>query len=233
MRIVIVEDEPVAARRLERLVREIPAAASAQFTHCQSLDDLLGIGTMSTGDILLLDLNLSGDNGFTALDMIAGGGFSTIVVSGNVERAIEAFAYGVVDFVPKPVEPERLLQAFGRIPIPSPAQQANKSLAVKDGGRLRFVRLDDIAFVKGGGDYAEVHLRDKSFFLDDRTLDAMEKELPESWLRVHKSYIVDSSRIESLLSHGGGRHACILNDGTEIPVGRSRYAELGEKLAGR
>ena len=163
--------------------------------------------------------------------MIAGNAFHTIVVSGNIERAIEAFAYGVLDFVPKPVEPERLLQAFARIP-PKTARQQQKSMAVKDGGQIRFVRLDEIAFIKGGGDYAEIHQRDKRMILDDRTLDKLEKELPESWLRVHKSYIVDSSRIVSLLSHGGGRYACVLDDAAEIPVGRSRYAELSLRLGG-
>lgn len=92
-----VEDEPLIARRLERVLREEAAE-----------------GALSRGgvDIVFLDLNLNGRAGFDLVGDAAAGAFHTVVASALTERALEAFEVGVLDFMGKPFGAERVHRSY-------------------------------------------------------------------------------------------------------------------------
>ena len=115
MRILIVEDEKVAARGLQRMVQDILGKEISWIGWEASLDASRFALADKPVDILFLDLNLNGENGFELLQGAVAGSFHTIVVSANEDQALRAFEYGVLDFVPKPVSEERLEKAIGRI----------------------------------------------------------------------------------------------------------------------
>src|ERR1700755_1566460 len=113
MRVLIVEDEAPAARRLERMTADhfgpkLKAVASADTIPRARA----ALGT-ARFDLILLDLDLNGADGFEILKDAADG-VRVIVVSARIDRAIDAFDNAVVDFVPKPVAPDRLARAFER-----------------------------------------------------------------------------------------------------------------------
>src|SRR5688572_16580366 len=114
MRILIAEDESVIARRLERMVKEILGERAGSVAVKESLADAGEYLFEKPIDLLLLDLNLNGEDGYDLLKLAAAGSFQTIVVSANSDRALEAFQYGVLDFVPKPFDLERLKRALDR-----------------------------------------------------------------------------------------------------------------------
>ncbi|MEO1370054.1 MAG: response regulator, partial [Acidobacteriota bacterium] len=100
---MIVEDEALVARRLRRLLVDILGADRVEILWSPDLPDArrrLADGTRI--DALFLDLNLNGRDGFDLLSEAVAGRFETIVVSAHAERAIEAFEYGVLDFIAKP-----------------------------------------------------------------------------------------------------------------------------------
>ena len=230
MNIVILEDEKVAARRLKRLVEEVLGSTKVEVIVFTTLEDGLEHLEESPTDLLLLDLNLNGDDGFTVLQQVIEKPFQTIVVSANTDRAIEAFELGVIDFIPKPYDKERLTKALTRFTGRMNRLKGTTTLMVKNQGSRQFIPIEEIRYISGAGDYAEIHCDDTTNALHSRSLEGLGKILPEQFIRIHKSYLVDRQRIVEVKVYGGGRYGAILTTGEELPVSRSRYKELfGEK----
>jgi two-component system, LytTR family, response regulator LytT len=229
MRILIVEDEAVAARRLERMVREILGTAVTSIDLRESLNESQQFLRSHPIDILLLDLNLYGRNGFELLKEAAAESFQTIVVSANTDQALQAFEYGVLDFVPKPLEHDRLAFALGRLSQKEVSpQQAARYLSVRSHGTVDLVEVSQIVYLKGAGDYVEIHQRNGKMDLHNKSLEALERILPERFVRVHKSFIVDIQERKRVIVHGGGKYELELNNGLKIPLSRPKYKELTE-----
>src|SRR6202008_1304335 len=106
MNVRIVEDEAPAARRLERMVRDRIGARIGDLAIASTIEAARTALASSRVDLLLLDLNLNGGDGFPVRD--AAYGPPTIIVWANWSRAIDAFDHAVIDFVAKPVSAERL-----------------------------------------------------------------------------------------------------------------------------
>lgn len=227
MNVLIVEDERIAARRLERLTKEILGDRLTSVKCIESLHNSEAFLSNHSVDVLLLDLNLNGLDGFELLKRAVAEPFQTIVVSANTDRAIEAYNYGVLDFVPKPFDKIRLMKAFERLEQVDTVSNTGASvLIVRNQGRLQIVPVEQVKYLQGAGDYVEIHLEDGSYLLHSKSLEALVRILPESFVRIHKSYIADLNRIIRLKIFGGGKYECELNDGTNLPVSRTRYKEL-------
>jgi DNA-binding LytR/AlgR family response regulator len=217
MRIAIVEDETMVARRLERMVRDI-AGGDAESIECvTALDDALAIVAGGRVDLLFLDLNLNGRNGFRLLEEAVAAPFQTVVVSAHHEQALRAFEYGVTDFVAKPFSEERLRKAVDRaLGRDGIARGRTRCLAVRKGREVRTIPIDRIAFIRGADDFSELHLDDGSSHLHQKTLAALEALLPEPFVRIHRSYIANLARARGLRAA-----SLVLEDGRLLPIGRS------------
>jgi two-component system response regulator LytT len=181
--------------------------------------------------LLLLDLNLNGEDGFDVLQNVVSRSFQTIIISAYTEKAITAFNYGVLDFVSKPFDENRLSQAFRR--FTSPEKQPNgdlQFLAVKKGKTIKLVTIKDIRYIKGAGIYTELHLSNGQIELHDKSLESLEKLLPPIFERIHKSYIICWDEADKLVVEAGGRYNILLKNGELLPVGRSKYKEIRHKL---
>lgn len=234
MRIVIVEDEPLIARRLERFCREVLGDRVEWLRLASGYEEAESRLTDQPPDLLLLDLNLEGRDGMELLTRAAAGAFHTVIVSANTDRALRAFELGVLDFVPKPFTQERVAQALARVTdLAGRAGMAAKFLAVRKVGRVELVPVDRILYVEGAGAYAELVLADGRRELHEKTLEKVHALLPPVFERIHKSYVVRLSAVRALDVGKGGSHAAILDNGVRLPVGRQRYRELLEKLVRR
>jgi len=227
MRIAIVEDEAVVARRLARMVREIVPDADLEVA--PSLAVALTLVRERRPDVLLLDLNLAGRDGFSVLEQVAASPIPTVVVSAHPSQALRAFDHGVVDFVAKPWTAERLRKALARATADA-AVSRPQCLAVRRGRVVRPVLVASIAFVRGAGDYSELHLFDGSVHLHEKSLTALAAVLPPAFARVHRSYLVDLARARALRSAPGGRLAIVLEGGRELPVGRQHRAAVRARM---
>jgi DNA-binding LytR/AlgR family response regulator len=230
MRLLIVEDEPLIAQRLERFCREILGDAMTAPHTSESLSATEAWLKENTADVLLLDLNLGGADGMALLRRSVAGSFHTVIVSANTDRALEAFEYGVLDFVPKPFTKERLAQALGRATDAGARAGAAKYLAVKKSGRVELVAVADVLYVQGAGNYSELVLTDGRRELHDKTLERLAAVLPPQFERIHKSFLVRLGAIRALHASEGSHYEAELKNGLSLPVGRTRYKELREKL---
>lgn len=226
MKIAIVEDEAIVAQRLERMIRAIAGADAESIVHAPTLDDAVALFATSRPDLVFLDLNLDGRNGFRLLEDAAAASFQTIVVSAHHEQALRAFDYGVTDFVAKPFSEERLRKAidraFGRGGAPGGRARC---LAVRKGREIRTIPIERIAFIRGADDFSELHLDDGTSHLHQKTLSALEVVLPPTFARVHRSYIANLARTRGM--RGG---ALVLDDGHLLPIGRTYRGDVRQRL---
>ena len=222
MRIVIVEDEPIVAQRLERLVRRIRGSNASEIEVANSLSRATELLTRAQDAVLLLDLNLSGEDGFDILRRAVAESFQTIVVSANTDRAVEAFELGVVDFVPKPFSEERLAMALERVDPAGKRQERQPTfLAVTLAGRVDLVRIESIVAIHGADDYSELETEDGGRHLHKKTLSTLERFLPSHFRRVHRSHLVNLRFAAGLTVESSGRRILQLSNGSHVPVSRA------------
>ncbi|KFF05557.1 LytR/AlgR family response regulator transcription factor [Flavobacterium reichenbachii] len=230
MKILIIEDEARIAKRIERMTRDF-FDKEAQILLCDSVENGSNAIESQPIDLLLLDLNLNGEDGFDVLQSVVAKSFQTIIISAYTEKAITAFAYGVLDFVPKPFDVIRLSQAFER--FTKPEKQSGRDLqflAVKKAKVIKLIDIKDIRYIKGAGIYTELHLSDGRMELHDKSLESLEKLLPPSFERIHKSYILCWYEADKLVVEAGGKYSMLLKNAELLPVGRSKYKELRHKM---
>jgi len=229
MNIVIVEDEPLVLQRTKRLTLEILRLQQPKIQCFTDIDDAELYLAENSIDLLLLDLNLKGRNGFDLLKNNVAAGYHTIIISAYAEKAIDAFQYGVLDFVAKPFTIERLSKAFDRILDKSQRNYYGcRYLSIKKLGVIELIALPDISHIQADGHYSLIHLVNQIEMsaLHSKSIEKIMQLLPENFLRVHRSYVVNMNNVNKLLIQPGSQYAVKLNSGVEIPVGRTKYQEV-------
>ncbi|RZL32734.1 MAG: response regulator transcription factor [Pedobacter sp.] len=230
MRVLIIEDEARIARRLERMATSFFEQNSV-IVICDSVDKGLEYLENNAIDLLLLDLNLNGESGFDLLESVVSKSFHTIIVSAYTDKAIKAFEYGVLDFVPKPFDEIRLGRAFERVNnTVKKADEPLKYLAVKKTGDIKLIDIENLLYIKGAGIYSELYLKNGNRELHDKSLETLAQLLPNSYERIHKSYLVSLALAEKIIVQPGSKYSLLLKNGELLPIGRSRYPELKSKL---
>ncbi|HEX8385214.1 MAG TPA: LytTR family DNA-binding domain-containing protein [Rubricoccaceae bacterium] len=229
MRVLIVEDEPVIARRLARLLREEAGGEVTSVETCATLGDAEASLARGGVDVDVVFLNLNGRDGFDLLAGSVAGPFHTVVVSAHTGRALEAFEVGVLDFVGKPFGVDRIRTTLDRL-RGARAEHPAAALAVRAAGRIDLVPVADVVYVQAVGAYSELVLRDGSRRLHSKLLDRLLAMLPRSFERVHRSYLVRLDEVVRLRVREGNRYAAVLRSGAEVPVGRTRVDSVRARL---
>jgi len=230
MKIVIVEDEARSAKRLERLIRHEIADENLEIIQKKTIDSSLEILDRVAIDLLFLDLNLFGNDGFEILNQVVSRSFHTIIVSAYAERAIEAFEYGVLDFIPKPVVESRLSLAIDRFKSEKQTKAKTKFLTVKKSGLLEKIFVNDIMYLHSESHYTELHLNGRPIKLHDKSLEKLLMILPEQFRRTHRSCIVNMDYVTSVHSYEGSKYKIKLNNDEIIPLSRSHVRDIKEEL---
>lgn len=230
MNILIVEDESRIAKRIERMTRDIFGDTLQSLKRINTLQEALKFIENNVLDLVLLDLNLNGDNGFDLLRTAVAGSFHTIIISAYKDQAITAFEYGVLDFVPKPFNRERLAQALDRT-ITNEKIDTNelKFLAIKKRHRIQLIPIETLLYIKGAGAYTELFLADGKKELHDKSLEKLEQLLFPTFERIHKSYLVKMSEIKEIIVESGSKYMAELKHGERIPIGRTKYKDIKAK----
>jgi len=231
MKIVIVEDEVMIARRIRKFCENILQNKLEAIHHFYTIEDAEDYLDTHEIDLLLLDLNLNNRDGFDLLKNKLAASYHTIVISANAERALEAFEYGVLDFIAKPFKQDRLKKALDR--LASNTQTgigASKFLSIKKHGRIELINTQEIRYIRATGHYCEIVLMDGSTQLHDKNLEKLLLTLPHHFERVHKSYALTLSQVKALHKYPGSQYELELSNGELIPLGRTRYAAIKAKL---
>jgi DNA-binding LytR/AlgR family response regulator len=229
--VLIVEDEEVVSRRLARLTRAILGPRLAALDTAATLAAARDRLRERALDLVFLDLDLNGDDGFQLLGEAVAGAFQTIIVSAHADQAIRAFEHGVTDFVAKPYTEDRLRQALARVDQREPALRDRlRVLAVRRHGEVRLLAIDTIVRISAADDYSELHCDDGATWLHDKALSALEQLLPARFERVHRSHIIDVRRIAHWQVAEGSRYQLVLDRGDQVPASRTWIQEFRRRL---
>lgn len=215
MRIYITEDEPLAAAKLKLFIEKL--GYGGDITLFPNGDDLLNQLADSSPDVLFLDINMPGISGIDVIRQI-NGRFPVILTTAYDQYALEGFNYGVRDYLLKPYTLDRLKQAFERLPmqiVQEPAPKAPQDLELRVEGRTEIVPVSDIMTLESQRDYTELTLTDGRRMRTLVTLSSLAEKLPDSFKRVHRSWVVNTTMIQSYTSTD-----LTMKNGAHIPVGR-------------
>jgi two-component system response regulator AlgR len=239
VRILVVDDEPLAIERLQVLCAREP------------MIDL--VGTASDGlaalrmtealepEALLLDISMPELDGMGVARALGSAKHrpAVVFVTAFDSFAVEAFNVAAVDYLLKPVAPDRLKRAIDRVverrSDGEGAQAGNNYVQefwVPHRSELIRIAAQDIERIDAERDYMRLHIGQRSYLLH-QTISALEERLdPDKFIRLHRSTIVRRDRIKGLKHDGGGVWSADLGDGEEVRIGRT-YLDHAKSMAGR
>jgi len=242
-RVLVVDDEEPARRLLGEYLRAHPAWTIV--AEAKNGLEALKLAKEHRPDLLLLDVQMPKLDGFEVLGLLAPE-IAVIFTTAFDEYAVRAFEVHAVDYLLKPFSAERLAQALARAEkrlgelrsLAAPElQRAARSpgsylerLVIRDGAEIRIISAAAIDFVRGQDDYVEV-FHDARSSLTQQTLQSLETSLdPRQFVRVHRSYLLNVSRVARIEPWGHGSKMAILHDGRQVPISRSGEARLRTAL---
>ncbi|QXQ11225.1 LytTR family DNA-binding domain-containing protein [Paeniglutamicibacter sp. Y32M11] len=222
---------------------ELPAVA--ELAHLLSLDARVGsIHRANSGaealkaleefeiDALFLDIHMPALSGLDIARVISR--FTrppaVVFVTADEDQALEAFELAALDYVLKPVRPERLAESIRRIcELTEEDSTKPEMITVEKGGITKLIRRDEVHYVQAQGDYARLHTQDSSYLIRVPLNDLEQQWGPAGYIRIHRSYLVAMDSISTVKLATG--KASVLINGTELPVSRRALPYLRERMA--
>jgi two-component system LytT family response regulator len=235
LRTLIVDDEPLARQRMLDLLRqESDVEIVGECTDGEEAADAI---LKERPDIVLLDVQMPGLTGFEVVEAVGVEDLPVVIfVTAHDEFALRAFDAHAIDYLLKPVAPERFSAALERARAQVSHRKTNgartdlrellrsldgqsgypERFAVRVGHRLLFVRVEQIDWIGAEGNYASLHAGRQTHLIRE-TMSALERRLdPARFMRIHRSTIVNIDRIRELQSLTNRSYMVILEDGTRL-----------------
>ena len=237
MRALIIDDERLARVALRRLLkphRDIEISGEA----ANAEDGLRAINT-SSPDLIFLDVEMPGRNGFDLLEQLEDVPL-VIFTTAFDAYAVKAFEASALDYLLKPISSERLEAALGRArkalvsaktATVSGGEPALRQIFVRDGDRCWIVRLADIRLMESEGNYTRLHFGNECPLIF-RSLSAIEQRLnPDLFFRSNRSQIINLRSIEGVQNEIEGRLIVKLAKGKQVEVSRRQSLRLRQLLS--
>jgi two-component system response regulator AlgR len=245
LRVMVVDDEPLAVERLQLLLARLPSVIVVGTAN--DGEAALRIADAVAPDVVLLDIAMPGMDGIDVARALSGAAVDRAVVPAIVfvtafdNFAVAAFDVAAIDYLMKPVQPERLERALARVRDHVAAGRRGEARPrsahveefwVPDHSGLVRIAASDIHRITAERDYMRLHVGARSWLIH-RTIAKLEEDLdPALFVRVHRSVILRRDTIAGLYRDEGGHWTARLADGAEQRIGRS-YVDEVKKLAGR
>ncbi|MFD2368181.1 LytR/AlgR family response regulator transcription factor [Pseudoduganella sp. GCM10020061] len=251
IRTLIVDDEALARRG----IRQYLDAETDIEVVGECGDGLAAIDAIAAlqPDLVFLDISMPEADGFDVVAAVGADNMpATVFVTAYDQYAVRAFEVHALDYLLKPVEPERMRTALARAraQLPArpddlaarvaavlgelgsgPARRHVRRLPIKKAGRVILVDVDDVMRFEATGNYIEVHTRERMHLLRE-TLTGLEARLdPNGFVRISRSCIVNARHIRELQPHFSGDFVVVLADDSEVQ-GSRRYRDGIDALFG-
>ena len=230
LKVLVIDDERPALDELSWLLSQDPRVHDV--LTCDSATEALRLLQDLEVDAIFLDVQMPGLTGLELAQVLAR--FKTpppiVFVTAHEEHAVDAFELRAVDYVLKPVRPERLAEAVRRVVEGAGHAPAgdDEQIPVERGGVTRFVNRSDIRYVEAQGDYARLHTADGSHLLR-RPLTQLEEEWgPAGFVRIHRSLLVALAHVDEVRMEGG-RCTVVVGE-ADLVVSRRHTPQLRELL---
>lgn len=213
LKILIIEDEPVSARFIESRVRKYFAKKKISIFREKSLLGAEAFLEEKEVNLVLLDLQLYGEDSLSVAENLKNHNIQIIIISGRLEKAIDAFEFSVLDFVPKPIDEERLFLALDKFKEKTKWKKNGKYLLCKTDEEIKLLPFSEIIYSKKN---SPITLK--------KNLNAVSQNLPENFYRIHKSYITRIEYIDSIRLKP--ETVAVLKNKESIPISRRMLVEL-------
>ena len=221
---IIVEDEPLAQQILSQYVSDHPDLSLIQI--CDDPIAAITVLQRENIDLILLDINLpklSGINFYKSLTSKP----LVVFTTAYSDYAVEGFELEAVDYLLKPFSFDRFLTAISRVKDRLTVSKSDSSvdnvLMVKVDKKLFRIPHSDITYIESLRDFVRIHT-DNGPFISSETLRNLLKVLPQIFVRIHKSYIINFSKVEFL----EGNQLSIANK--KLPIGQAYRAEIQSRF---
>ena len=247
---LIVDDEPLARKGIRRLLDQDPdiQVIGECSDGVEAIEEIRAIKP----DLMFLDIQMPEKDGFEVLESLETGEIPLVVfVTAYDQHALRAFEVHALDYLLKPFDDERFIEAL---------QRAKKELArkedgninskliellnerasshprldrvmVKAGGRISFLRAEEIDWIEANGDYVCVHSQGKKHLIREKISELEHRLEGDKFLRIHRSTIVNIDRIKEMQPLFYGEYAVMLHDGTRLTLSRSFREKVFQRLS--
>lgn len=245
IRIVIIDDEAPGRELIKHYLKEVDSIEV--IAECS--DGFSGLKTISLmkPDLVFLDIQMPRLTGIELVEVLTEKP-EIIFTTAYDQYALRAFELNAVDYLMKPFEKRRFLEAvkkaIGKIrsttgekepashllsKMPENSSPVNR-IVVRKGNAINIIPVDQIKYVESQNDYVMIyHSAGKA--LKQQTMKFYEENLPKTdFVRIHRTYIVNVAEIKQIEPYGKDNHVAILNTGEKLPVSRSGYKQLREDL---
>lgn len=245
---LIVDDEPINRIGLRQMLQKNRPDIDS-ILEAESSDKARKVFQSVSPDIVLLDINMPGENGFELLDSLKAYDFLVVFVTAYSEFAIRAFKANAIDYILKPVESEDLINAVekckallalkkqpGNVDGNYQALLQNTRLLIDSKGYpekitlphhqgFNIIETDNIVYISADGNYSELYLSSNTKLVVTKAIREFEFMLnPDIFFRSHKSILINLRFVKEYSSVDG--HYAILKNGTKLMISRRRLEEF-------
>jgi two-component system LytT family response regulator len=258
IRTLVVDDELMARERVLSFLHEEPDVEVV--AECSDGEEAVRAIQEHDPDLVFLDVQMPGVDGFGVIEAVGADRMPNVIfVTAYDEYALRAFQVHALDYLLKPFGRDRFqetlrharsslerqragdlgrrLMALVGQPVEkeAPVREPSKldRLVVKSGGRVFFLRTEEIDWIEAAGNYVRLHMGSESHLFRE-TMNNIEARIdPGRFVRVHRSRIVNTDRIKELQPSATGEYVVVLHNGTRLPLSRGYRDKLQEQLGKR
>jgi two-component system LytT family response regulator len=249
IRAVVADDEVLARKRIRDLLAEERDIEIIE--ECGDGRSAVAAILRHRPDLLFLDVEMPDLDGFGVLRAVGAARMPVVVFTTAYDKyALQAFDAHALDYLLKPFDRERFQKAMERVRFRisqerngelsnrllallkdvKPEPKYLERLVIKSGGRVIFLRVDEIDYIEAAGNYLRLHLGKESHLLRE-TMNNIEQKLdPQKFMRIHRSSIVNIERIKELQPWFGGEYVVVMRDAKQLTLSRGYRDRLQQLL---
>jgi len=247
--VMITDDEPLARESIRLLLNN--QTDIGEIIEAKDGNDALQKYQAHSPDIVFLDIQMPGLTGIELAEHLKKE-CVVIFVTAYDQFAITAFELNAIDYLLKPFNNKRFYQALDKAKtkikerevadykqvgqlirhmLDEQKRDYKSRLVIRDPGRVRLIDVDQINYITGAGNYAEVHTIDGNMALHRETLTALENQLdPKIFVRIHRSSIVRRSSVSELRPNDKGEYLVLLKTGETLTLSRRNKHKLAKLM---
>jgi two-component system LytT family response regulator len=256
LKTLIVDDEPLARRTIRDLLVEDQEIEL--IGECKSGPEAVNFIRKQLPDVLFLDIQMPGMNGFEALAKVEYERIPAIIfVTAYDQYALKAFEVHALDYLLKPFTDKRFKDALRQAKTNVELREINRlsqgliallgeqtgtdtfaarrksfltRFMIKSGGRVTFIKASEVDWIGADDYYIKLHVNGKSHLLRLSMNELEEKLDPKRFLRIHRSTIINFDCVKELHQNPNGEYVVVLKNGTELKLSRNRRERLEQML---